>query len=279
MNKAKNRFTVANEELNLIIQSSKSKVEVLRKLGVANPFGGGWYRDINRYIINNNIDISHFTGSVHNKGKTGYLNPFIPNDRIFVINSNYEKIANRVRKHKLLEYKCSECFLTTWQNKSIVLHLDHINGNSTDNRLENLRWLCPNCHSQTDTYCRGHKRKKEIKSGAGDSNPKLSDSKSESSANWDTPSQKINICNYCHTYTNNDKYCSPKCYQKHRKGLPSFKTRKVERPLKEVLEQEIKEHSFLYLGKKYGVSDKAVRKWCKYYGIEAKTRRPRGVAE
>ena len=54
--------------------------------------------------------------------------------------------------------QCHNCKISEWRNKSIVLELDHINGISNDNRLENIRLLCPNCHSQTETF-RQHKRK------------------------------------------------------------------------------------------------------------------------
>jgi hypothetical protein len=50
-------------------------------------------------------------------------------------------------------YRCAWCDIAAWRGQTLVLHLDHINGVSNDNRLANLRWLCPNCHSQTDTYC------------------------------------------------------------------------------------------------------------------------------
>ena len=50
------------------------------------------------------------------------------------------------------EYKCSCCNISEWNNKPIVLEVDHIDGNSENNRPENLRFICPNCHSQTDTY-------------------------------------------------------------------------------------------------------------------------------
>lgn len=55
-------------------------------------------------------------------------------------------------KYGLLPYECSECGISEWNDKKLALHLDHINGKSGDHRLENLRFLCPNCHSQTDTY-------------------------------------------------------------------------------------------------------------------------------
>ena len=63
------------------------------------------------------------------------------------------KLKNRLVKEKLLEYKCVECGIFEWNKKEICLQLDHIDGNSHNHKLENLRLLCPNCHSQTDTWC------------------------------------------------------------------------------------------------------------------------------
>lgn len=62
-------------------------------------------------------------------------------------------IKDKIIKNQLLPYKCSECSITEWNGKTLALHLDHVNGIHNDNRLENLRFLCPNCHSQTPTYC------------------------------------------------------------------------------------------------------------------------------
>lgn len=83
------------------------------------------------------------------KGKT-----ITHNADIFTENSKYsnEMVKQRIVKDNLLEYRCIKCGVDSWQGETIVLDLDHINGNNRDNRLENLRYLCPNCHSQTDTY-------------------------------------------------------------------------------------------------------------------------------
>ena len=69
------------------------------------------------------------------------------------------KLSRRLKAAGILENKCAECDIEEWNGKELVLHLDHINGKSTDHRLENLRLLCPNCHSQTDTYCGRNKRR------------------------------------------------------------------------------------------------------------------------
>ena len=77
------------------------------------------------------------------------------NEQIFVNGSLFtkNKLRRRVLADKLIKYECSSCGLKNkWNNKKIVLPLDHINGIDSDNRLENLRFLCPNCHSQTETF-------------------------------------------------------------------------------------------------------------------------------
>lgn len=66
---------------------------------------------------------------------------------------NTGKLKVRLIKEQVIENKCLCCGITEWNTKPITLQLDHINGNSSDHRLENLRLLCPNCHSQTDTWC------------------------------------------------------------------------------------------------------------------------------
>lgn len=108
----------------------------------------------------NDLDISHFSTrntkccKERNKVKCG-------NDitTVLCIDSKYNRSNLRgflIRKN-LYTGKCSLCGITdNWNNKPLTLELDHINGVCTDNRIENLRWVCPNCHSQTDTYKRGY---------------------------------------------------------------------------------------------------------------------------
>lgn len=89
---------------------------------------------------------------------------FIPLSEILVEDSAYTNITRlkiRLLREGLLEPKCYavDCGLTEWKGKPISLQLDHINGDNLDHRIENLRLLCPNCHSQTDTFAGKNKRK------------------------------------------------------------------------------------------------------------------------
>jgi Zn finger protein HypA/HybF involved in hydrogenase expression len=66
--------------------------------------------------------------------------------------SSRASVRKQIIKQNLIEYKCEKCQISTWEGQKLSLHLDHINGKNGDHRLENLRFLCPNCHSQTNNY-------------------------------------------------------------------------------------------------------------------------------
>lgn len=90
-----------------------------------------------------------------NQGGKGILRVEIEN---ILCNSNIKKKGDILKKvllySKIKTYNCEICNINDWNNKKLVLEIDHINGINTDNRVENLRLLCPNCHSQTDTFRR-----------------------------------------------------------------------------------------------------------------------------
>jgi len=122
--------------------------QVLHLLGLREA--GGNYSQIKKYLDFYKIDSSHFTGTAWSKGLKGIGKPRIPLEKILVKNSTYQsyKLKKRLFTGGLKFPKCEEC---GWAHKNsdgyLPLELDHINGDHMDNRIENLRILCPNCHS------------------------------------------------------------------------------------------------------------------------------------
>lgn len=162
-------------------------------------------------------------------------------EEILVQNSTYSnthRVKLKLIEACLLENKCSICSLgNEWNGKTISLQLDHINGVNNDNRLSNLRILCPNCHSQTETY--------SAKNTIGRI-------KSE-------PMPTCKKCSKVLTVRNNLNSLCRKC--------EDVSKRVVERPSREMLNTLIRENSFVEVGRMFSVSDNSIRKWCKSYGL------------
>ena len=146
------------EQLETACIQSSSYRNVMKILGLKEA--GGNYATIKKKIIEFQIDISHFTGRGWNKNLKFNPNPPIPTIDLLVSNSNYQshKLRKRLLKEGYFEHKCYSCNLTEWLNQPIVLELEHIDGVHTNNQIENLTLLCPNCHSLTPTW-RGRKIK------------------------------------------------------------------------------------------------------------------------
>ena len=254
----KNKY---DEELMIkFTRESYSKAELLRKLGI--PPNAGNYKTLQKYINLYNIDISHFTGARWNKGKIyPKYKKSRPLDKILVENSNFitsSHLRKRLIDENILENKCYICGIINWNDKYISLHLDHINGNNLDHRLENLRILCPNCHSQTDTF--GSKNKTKYCNNRKRLRDEIFNKINENSN--DLFNKVINKCINCEINIKNSQIRCGKCNLKYR-------NRNI--PPKEVLEKEIWEIPTIQLAKKYQVSDKAIEKWCKKLAIEKPT--------
>lgn len=149
----------SEKQLILAVKTCFSYRQVIKKLGLR-PAGGN-YDQIKKYIKELNLKTSHFKGKGWNLGLKGIGKPRISLDKILVKNSFFQsfKLKKRLFVAKLKPEYCEEC---GWAKKSsggyLPLELDHINGDHHDNRLENLRILCPNCHSLKPTH-RGRRRK------------------------------------------------------------------------------------------------------------------------
>ncbi len=152
-------------------------------------------------------------------------------DEMFQVETKFSsQMKSRIIKKNLLPYKCEGCNNNgVWNGKELTLHLDHKNGNRTDNRLENFRFLCPNCHTQTETYAGRNIKKKNPKTHLCDCGKRI----------W---------------------YTSKKC-----KLCQDINQRKETRPPYDILLEDIKKIGYKSTGEKYNVTDGAIRKWIKSY--------------
>lgn len=142
-----------DEQLRQAVKDSYSRRGVLIKLDLI-PAGGN-YAQVKRRIIELGLDTGHFTGMTWNKGKTYHTKS---RPALEVLLADGTDVQSYKLKARLYEagLKTPKCELCGWEKKSsdgrIPVELDHINGNRMDNRIENLRILCPNCHSLQVTH-------------------------------------------------------------------------------------------------------------------------------
>lgn len=167
-------WKIESDVLQNIINDSTSIKDVLNALGLQGVNGEN-RNTLEKRIKEDNLDLSLLRMKrdlkESERRKIYQWNRELSNDDLFCENSNSSRstVRNRLLKDDILSYKCSICLNEGMHNNEpLSLHLDHINGINNDNRLDNLRFLCPNCHSQTMTYA-GKKRHK-IKSGTPDLN-------------------------------------------------------------------------------------------------------------
>ncbi len=145
------------EKLQAIINVSINKLEVLAAFNLTASSGN--YKTLNKYL--RQYEITGFLKA--RRKRQGVNKSAYTNERCFTLNSDVSRVSikSKIIKQKLIPYICCVCNLgDVWNNKKLVLQLEHLNGVNDDNRLENLAFICPNCHSQTDTYAGKNKNKK-----------------------------------------------------------------------------------------------------------------------
>lgn len=213
------------EEVRIAVKNSNSLRQTLCKLGIT--VGGNNSKLLREFIAKSEIEICHF--KFINTRKVGEK---LPDDEYFT--KNTIRNGSHTKKRLILDHnfieECDECGLgTEWNGKPISLQVDHIDGDHHNNEVINLRFLCPNCHSQCETF--GTKRNKGMKRVY----------KCECGKKITTKASKCSIC--------------------------ANSTRASKCPPKEELERLIWEIPTTKIAKRFGVSDKAVEKWCKKHFI------------
>jgi hypothetical protein len=243
----KPRFT--ETELRTAIARSKSWTQVLRELEYC-PTGGN-SATVKKYAEMWGLSIGHFDPYAGVMERI--RRPAKPLSEVLVEGSTYSRsnLKPRLYDEGLKQPVCELCGQgEVWRGRHMSLILDHINGVRNDNRLENLQIVCPNCAATLDTHC-----------GKAISTP-----------------PPLRNCQRCGTMFRAkhgpQSFCSRDCGMRgggRKRGVARLELRKAERPPYEKLLAEIEATGYVAVGRKYGVSDNAVRKWVRFYERERRT--------
>ena len=219
------------ESLEIAIKNNKCYTDVLRELGIS--YRGRNIDTLKAKIVEYNLNTDHFTFVSKTKGQQKYKEA-----------KNYLKRGSNIKSFKLKEKlfrdglkenKCENCGISEWNGNPLNCQLHHIDGDPTNNTLENLQILCPNCHAQTDTY-----------SGSANKTNKIQ-----------------RVCIDCgRPLSSRDSVRCVICSAKVRRVVSEDKM-----PTKEELFDLINKKSFVEIGKIYNVSDSTIKKWCKRYNL------------
>ncbi len=207
--------------------------------------GGGAHAVLRKYAELWSISSEHF--DPYAKVREGGPARRRPLQEILVQNSDFSRghLKERLYQAGLKHPVCEQCGQgEDWQARKMAMILDHANGISNDNRLENLRILCPNCAATLDTHCARARRVDRVHQA----------------------------CQRCGrpfmAKKRGQRYCSRQCGYRDRLGRPQPGTRKVDRPPYAQLLREVHAIGFEATGRRYGVSGNAVRKWIRAHERE-----------
>lgn len=227
----------SKEEFEQIVKSGASRADILRTLGYKNNLNSVLYRALKRRITKDGISEEHIP-------KTNLGREF-PQQRVtkqaFLERLSEEKILHNSEKKHLIRFNliehncCSICGLErVWNGLELKLQIDHVDGNPKNNKLSNLRFVCPNCHSQTETFCGKNKK-------------------------------VLNNCEDCGCeITKVSKTCK-KCFGKRNSLSPKNKKFIIS---KEELQKLVWEKPVIQIAKELNCSDVAIHKRCKQLGVE-----------
>jgi hypothetical protein len=239
-------FRYTEEEVRAAVAAARSYSDVLRILGVR--AAGGNHRTIRKYVDEVwRIPTDHF--DAHAARLRGLRLTRIPLHEVMVEGSSYSRsnLKARLLEEGIKARRCELCGQgETWHGRRMALVLDHINGVHDDHRLENLRILCPNCNATLDTHCGRHNRRRH--------------------ANRTCP-----VCAIVFRPSNaGQTHCSTRCGSRSAASRRAQQAqRRTPRPPYVDLLHDIAELGYLGAGRKYGVSDNAIRKWRRAYEDDA----------
>jgi hypothetical protein len=225
------------------IAASTSFSAALRKLGLR-AAGGNW-RTLRKYAAVWSIPTDHFDPNAARKHGVPQVRR--PLSSILVEGSSFSRwhLKNRLFEEGIKERRCELCGQDElWRGRRMALILDHINGIADDHRLENLQIVCPNCAATLDTHC-------------GKLNRRIHEPRDcPQCAKTFQPKHRT------------QRYCCRACGHRYIRGLPAPERRKVARPPYTHLVREVNALGYLATGRRYGVSDNAIRKWLRQYERE-----------